>query len=55
MRRAEFDAWNAAGLDLVPCPPHALPAMAIGTSGDLTLTLSYSFPSRCAQAASRRA
>ncbi len=43
MRRAEFDAWNAAGLDLVLCPPHALPAMPIGSSGDLTLTLSYSF------------
>jgi len=43
MRRAEFDAWTAAGLDLVLCPPHALPAMPLGTSGDLTLTLSYAF------------
>lgn len=43
MRRAESDAWHAAGLDLVLCPPHALPAMPLGTSGDLTLTLSYAF------------
>ena len=43
LRRAEFDAWNAAGLDAVVCPPHALPAMPLGTSGDLTLSLSYAF------------
>lgn len=43
MRRAEFDAWNAAQLDAVVCPPHVLPAMPLGTSGDLTLTLSYMF------------
>ncbi|MSP90209.1 MAG: amidase [Myxococcales bacterium] len=43
LRRAEFDAWNEAGLDLVLCPPHTLPAMPLGTSGDLTLTLSYPF------------
>jgi len=43
LRRTEFDAWNAAGLDAVLCPPHALPAMPLGTSGDLTLSLSYAF------------
>jgi fatty acid amide hydrolase len=43
LRRAEFDAWNLAGLDAVLCPPHAIPAMPLGTSGHLTLTLSYAF------------
>jgi fatty acid amide hydrolase len=43
IRRAEFDAWSALGLDLVLCPPHTLPAMPIGTSGDLTLTCNYPF------------
>jgi fatty acid amide hydrolase len=43
LRRAELDAWNTAELDLVLCPPHAIPAMPLGTSGDLTLTLSYPF------------
>ena len=43
LRRSELDAWNAAQLDAVLCPPHVLPAMPLGTSGDLTLTLSYMF------------
>ncbi len=43
MRRAELDAWNDADLDAVVCPPHALPAMPLGTSGELTLSLSYAF------------
>ena len=43
LRRAEFDAWNAAQLDAVICPPHSLPAMPLGTSGDLTLSVSYAF------------
>jgi fatty acid amide hydrolase len=43
LRRAEFDAWNARSLDAVLCPPHVLPALPIGSSGDLTLTLSYMF------------
>lgn len=43
IRRAEADAWAAQGLDAVICPPHAIPAMKIGTSGDLTLTTSYAF------------
>jgi fatty acid amide hydrolase len=43
LRRSELDAWNTARLDAVLCPPHVLPAMPLGTSGDLTLTLSYMF------------
>ncbi len=43
LRRAELDAWNTQNLDLVLCPPHALPAMQLGTSGDLSLTLNYPF------------
>lgn len=43
MRRAELDAWSEAGLDAVICPPHALPAMPLGASGELTLSLSYAF------------
>jgi len=43
MRRSELDAWNEANVDAVICPPHVLPAMPLGTSGDLTLTLSYMF------------
>ncbi len=43
LRRAEHDAWAAQQLDLVICPPHTMPAMPIGTSGDLTMALSYAF------------
>lgn len=43
LRRAELDAWQNQQLDLVLCPPHTLPAMPLGTSGDLTMTLSYAF------------
>ena len=43
LRRAELDAWNDAKLDAVVCPPHALAAMPLGSSGELTLTLSYAF------------
>jgi fatty acid amide hydrolase len=43
LRRKEFDAWDAHGLDAVLLPPHVLPAMPLGTSGDLTLTLTYMF------------
>jgi fatty acid amide hydrolase len=43
LRRSELDAWNEANVDAVICPPHVLPAMQLGTSGDLTLTLSYMF------------
>jgi len=39
----ELDAWNTQELDAVVLPPHVLPAMELGTSGDLTLTLSYMF------------
>lgn len=43
MRRAEFDAWAAADLDAVICPPHATPAMSHRQSGDFALALSYPF------------
>lgn len=43
LRQSEFDAWNAQELDAVLLPPHVLPAMPLGTSGDLTLTLTYMF------------
>ena len=43
MRHSELDAWNQAELDAVVCPPHVIPAMPLGTSGDLVLTLSYMF------------
>ncbi len=43
LRRREFDTWNDLGLDAVICPPHSMPAMPLGTSGDLTLSLSYAF------------
>ena len=43
LRHSEIAAWNAQELDAVVLPPHVLPAMPLGTSGDLTLTLSYMF------------
>ena len=43
LRLAEFDAWNAARLDAMICPPHAVPAMGHRESGDFTLSLSYAF------------
>lgn len=43
LRAREFDAWNAAELDAVICPPHVLPALPLGSSGPLMLTLSYMF------------
>jgi fatty acid amide hydrolase len=43
LRQKEFDAWSAAEIDAVICPPHVLPALPLGSSGDLTLTLSYMF------------
>jgi fatty acid amide hydrolase len=43
LRLAEFDAWNAAGLDAVICPPHVVPAMGHRESGDFILSLSYAF------------
>jgi fatty acid amide hydrolase len=43
LRRAEFAAWNTMQLDAVVCPPHLLPALPLGSSGDLTLSLSYMF------------
>lgn len=43
LRRQEHDVWTAQGLDLVLCPPHTMAAMPLGTSGDLTMALSYAF------------
>ena len=43
MRRAELDAWRTLGLDAVLCPAHSCPAMAHGTSGEMTLSMSNPF------------
>ena len=43
MRRAAFDAWNHADVDVVICPPHAAPAMQHRESGEFALALSYLF------------
>jgi fatty acid amide hydrolase len=43
LRHRETAAWNEKELDAVLLPPHVLPAMPLGTSGELTLTLSYMF------------
>jgi fatty acid amide hydrolase len=43
LRRAEVDAWHAAGIDAVLCPAHVVPALAHRASGDFTLSLSYAF------------
>jgi fatty acid amide hydrolase len=36
LRLAALDAWTAAGLDAVLCPPHATPAVGHRQSGDFT-------------------
>ena len=36
LRLAVLDAWKAAGLDAVLCPPHATPAVGHRQSGDFT-------------------
>ncbi len=38
-----FAAWNAARLDAVICPPHALPALRHGSSEHLAVAASYCF------------
>ncbi len=43
LRLAEFDAWNQQGIDVVVCPPHVVPAMQHGTSGDFVLSLASMF------------
>ena len=43
LRLAEFDAWRAANVDVVLCPAHSVPAMPHRSSGDFTLSLSYTF------------
>ena len=39
----EFDAWQRAGLDALICPPHVVPAMGHGSSGDFILSLGAMF------------
>ena len=41
LRQRELLAWQKAELSAVICPPHVLPAMPLGTSGDLALTINY--------------
>jgi len=43
LKRAEFDAWNAAEVDAMVCPPHSAPALGHRESGDFALSLSYPF------------
>lgn len=43
MRQDELDAWQRQNLDAVICPPHVLPALPLGASGDLVLSLTYVF------------
>ncbi|MDY0003989.1 MAG: amidase family protein [Polyangia bacterium] len=43
LRLIEHDAWNAAAIDAMICPPHVIPALPHRASGDFTLSLSYAF------------
>jgi fatty acid amide hydrolase len=38
-----FSQWSAAGLDVLLCPPHALPALRHGSTADLPLSGSYGY------------
>ncbi len=38
-----FQSWSAARLDAILCPPHALPALRHGATGDLATAASYCF------------
>ncbi len=38
-----FDAWSAARLDALICPPHALPALLHGSTSELPLAASYCY------------
>ena len=38
-----FGRWSAAGLDVLICPPHSLPALKHGSTGDLPLSGSYGY------------
>ena len=42
-RHEALDAWNAAKLDAVICPPHSVPAMGHHMSSDFILSLGYMF------------
>jgi fatty acid amide hydrolase len=43
LRIEEFDAWRRSGIDALICPPHVVPAMGLGTSGDYVLSLGAMF------------
>jgi fatty acid amide hydrolase len=43
LRLQEFDTWQRAGLDALICPPHVVPAMGHGASGDFILSLGAMF------------
>lgn len=43
LRTEEFDAWQRSGIDALLCPPHVVPAMAHGASGDYVLSLGAMF------------
>lgn len=43
LRLQEFDAWRKSGIDAIVCPPHVVPAMQHGASGDFALSLAAMF------------
>ncbi len=43
LRLEEFDAWRRSGIDALLCPPHVVPAMCHGASGDFVLSLGAMF------------
>ena len=43
LRTEEFDAWRRSGMDALICPPHVVPAMRHGESGDFILSLGAMF------------
>jgi fatty acid amide hydrolase len=43
LRTEEFDSWKRSGIDALICPPHVVPAMRHGESGDFILSLGAMF------------
>ncbi len=43
LRTEEFDGWRRSGIDALICPPHVVPAMRHGESGDFVLSLGAMF------------
>lgn len=43
LRSQEFDAWQRSDIDALICPPHVVPAMRHGESGDFVLSLGAMF------------